>query len=435
MVETARVADSSEPPRRSGPAFALTLLLMAAQLVALLRYGATELWTLYAIFLIVGLICLVAVLFLRPLPPLTPARIGLLVVGVALLAQTALQPTLYGRGYALASLGWLVLFLAGWFTFVDERAPRWLMAGLILLAAFETIFGLVQALGGVDYIFGYFRGRGRIATGTLIARAHYAGLLNMLLPLYLSYVVVGVGGRGGSSRGEARARLWFFVLAGSFVGLAVVLSLSRGGVIALVMTLLFMTVMSRLRHRRVKGSNLAGAAPLVLLLAVIALGGAVGLDALLERFDPDDVGGRPTIYRTTVEMIADHPVTGVGPGMFEWRFPAYRPGHLVNKRFVHVHNDYLEIAVEWGVPLALLFWIFVGWRCFAASRVFLETRSPWRGTVALASAAGIFSILVHSLVDFNLHIPANLMAFAILLALAAWAAEAESRSRRQRNDP
>jgi hypothetical protein len=96
-----------------------------------------------------------------------------------------------------------------------------------------------------------------------------------------------------------------------------------------------------------------------------------------------------------------------------------------------VHNDYLETAVEWGVPVAVLFWIFVGWRCFAASRVFLETRNAWRGTVALASSAGIFSILVHSLVDFNLHIPASLMVFAMLLALAGWVGEAESRSRRR----
>ncbi len=430
MAETAPVADSSDLPRRSRLAFLLTTLLVASLAVALLRYGATELWTRYAIFLTVGTITLFAIVFLRPLPRLRPTSVAILAVGVALLLQTWLQPTLLGRGYVLAALGWLVFFLASWLTEVDDRVSRWLIVSLILIGAFEALFGLVQSLGGIDYIGSYFRDRGRIATGTLIARAHYAGLLNMLLPLYLSYVVVGAGGRSG--RGEARARLWFFVLAGSFVGLAVVLSLSRGGVISLVLTLLFMAGLSRIRRRRIKSSGLAGAAPVVLLLVVLALGTAVGLDALLERFDPDEVGGRPTIYKTTVEMIADHPVTGIGPGMFEWRFPAYRPAELIKKRFVHVHNDYLEIAVEWGLPVAILFWLFVAWRCYASGRVFLQSRNPWRATVALAASTGIFSILVHSLVDFNLHIASNLMVFAILLALAGWAVAGEQRSRERR---
>jgi O-antigen ligase len=407
----------------------LTLSLVGLLLVALLRYGATELWTLYAIFLAVGLAGLVAVLLLRPLPPLSAGFLGLAAVGAVLLIQVTLQPTLFGRGYVLAALGWLVLFVATWLTSIDDRVSRWLMVSLILIGAFEAVYGLVQSLGGVDYIGSYFRGRGRIATGTLIARAHYAGLLNMLLPLYLAYLVVGSGARRRGRSSEEGARLWFFVIAGSFVGLAVLLSLSRGGALALIATLLFVAVLSRRRSRGVRGSSASTVVPMVLLVAILALGGAIGLEALLERVDADQLGGRPTLYRTTLRMIADQPIQGVGPGMFEWVFPAYRPADLVNKRFVHVHNDYMEIAVEWGVPLALIFWGFVAWRWISSCRVFVRTRDPWRGTVALATAAGIFSILVHSLVDFNLHIPSNLMVFALLLALSGWVSRAEAVAR------
>lgn len=415
-----------------GLGFVLTLALVGLLVVALLRYGATELWTLYAIFLSLGAVALVALVFLRPLPRLSPGFVALAIAGALLLVRVTLEPTLYGRGYVLAAAGWLVLFLATWLTSIDDRASRWLVVSLILIGAFEAIYGLVQSLGGVDYIGSYFRGRGRIATGTLIARAHYAGLLNMLLPLFLAYLVVGGGRRRGPTRSEEQARLWFFVVAAAFVGLAVLLTLSRGGVLSLILTLLFVGALSRFRSRRVRHSRLAGTLPVVLLLAVLALGGAIGLDALLARFDSDEVGGRPTLYSTTLGMIVERPIGGFGPGMFEWAFPAYRPADLIKKRFVHVHNDYLEIAVEWGVPLALVFWGFVGWRWLMSCRVFLRTRDPWRATVALATAAGIFSILVHSLVDFNLHIPANLMVFAILLALSGWAASAEDSARREK---
>lgn len=410
----------------------LTLALTGLLLVALLRYGATELWTLYAIFLSVGLVVLVALVFLRPLPPLSAGFLALAAAGGYLLVQVALQPTLFGRGYVLAALGWLVLFLATWLTSLDDRVSRWLVLALILIGGFEAVYGLVQALGGVDYIGSYFRGRGRVATGTLIARAHYAGLLNMLLPLFLAYVVVGDGSARKTRGSEEAARLWFFVLAGSFVGLAVLLSLSRGGALSLIATLLFVAALSRFRNQRVRRSRLSEAMPVVLLLAILALGGAIGLDALLARVESDQVGGRPTLYRTTLRMIAEQPIDGVGPGMFEWVFPSYRPVDLISKRFVHVHNDYMEIAVEWGVPLALIFWGFVAWRWLFSCRVFLRTRDPWRGTVALATAAGIFSILVHSVVDFNLHIPANLMIFALLLALSGWVARAEDAARRKR---
>lgn len=416
-----------ERPRVLG--LLLTLSLAGLLLLALLRYGATELWTLYAIFLSVGLTVLVAAVFLRPLPELSPGFLALSAVGVVMLAQVALQPTLFGRGYVLAALGWLVLFLVTWLTSIDDRVSRWLIAALVLIGGFEAIYGLVQSLGGVDYIGSYFRGRGRIATGTLIARAHYAGLLNMLLPLFLAYVVVGNGTRRGSRRGEEGARLWFFIIAGSFVGLAILLSLSRGGALSLIATLLFVAALSRFRGQRVRRSRVAEAVPVMLLLGILALGGAIGLDALLARVDSDQVGGRPTLYRTTLRMIAEQPVDGIGPGMFEWVFPSYRPADLVNKRFVHVHNDYMEIAVEWGVPLALVFWGFVAWRWLSSCRVFMRTRDPWRGTVSLATAAGIFSILVHSVVDFNLHIPSNLMVFAMLLALSGWVSRAELASR------
>jgi len=130
---------------------------------------------------------------------------------------------------------------------------------------------------------------------------------------------------------------------------------------------------------------------------------------------------RTTVYRDSVKLIADNPIFGVGPGMYEWRF---RPYQTVDARlwFNRAHNDYLQSAAEWGIPMAVMFWGFVVWRFWRSIRVFFDSQDAWRGGIALGCAGGIFSILVHSLVDFNLQIPVNWMIFCMILGLS-WSVE------------
>ena len=113
--------------------------------------------------------------------------------------------------------------------------------------------------------------------------------------------------------------------------------------------------------------------------------------------------------------------------MYRWRFRPYQTEQL-DLRFDQAHNDYLQAAAEYGLPLALLFWAFVVWRFFRALFHFFDSRNPRTQGLALGAAAAIFTILVHSLVDFNLQIPANLATFALVLGLA-WGLES-LRSRR-----
>ena len=123
------------------------------------------------------------------------------------------------------------------------------------------------------------------------------------------------------------------------------------------------------------------------------------------------------VYQDTLALVADHPVVGVGPGMYVWRF---RPYQTVDgdRLYDHAHNDYLETAAEWGIVAAVAVWGFVFWRFLQANRVFLTSRSTGRQGLALGCAAGIFSVLVHSLVDFSLQLPAILMIFCTVVGLA-----------------
>ncbi len=112
---------------------------------------------------------------------------------------------------------------------------------------------------------------------------------------------------------------------------------------------------------------------------------------------------RLSIYEKTLHIIAEHPVSGVGPGNFIYAFPKWRPptatdGYISQQlhRFVnYTHNDYLQIASEAGIPAALFF------TAFWLSVLIYARKAP---LAAVGLTFGLGALLVHSLVDGNLTI-------------------------------
>ncbi len=403
----------------------------AALLWGLWHYGATETWELYRLFLWLLAPTLV-VAWTLPLELWRgPRGSALILVGCFLLAQVALRPTLEGRGYVLAALGWLGLFLSLGLASRGRSGVRQIVLFLVVAGAWESLYGLVQVLsndgsgGGDHQIYG--------ATGTLFNRNHFAGLLNMTLPLALGVLAAGHRDRRAhrSASSETRAYTWVMGLSCSLMGLAILLSLSRGGVLTLVSTLVLMTSMLLVSRRRSSDRGFPARVALWILIAALGLGLVVGLDGLTSRFADFSAGrdGRRMLYTDSLRMISDHPLFGVGPGMYRWRFRPYQTFDP-ERRYDHAHNDYLETAADWGIPAAFLFWGFVGWRLYRACRQFYAPhgrtrearRSSWRQGLALGCSGSIFSIAVHSLVDFNLQIPTHLTIFGAILGLA-WSLE------------
>ncbi len=418
---------------RRGWVTALVALVFGLVLAwGMLRFGGAETAILYRIFLLLLVPGTLAVVGLPMRRLASPRFVLVLVVGLLLLGGVALKPNLEGRGYVHLTVGWLALFLTLRVGLGNRSLIRFMAYVLILLGAVEALYGLAQAIGGVDFIGSYYRGSGRIATGTLINQNHFAGMLNMTLPLGLGILFSRYASRRrrDEPRSESLAVIWIVILASSLMGLAVLLSQSRGGTISLIATLLFLTFLLGFGRKLSRGRNLSGMVAWVLLATILGLGLVVGVDALLDRFGRLDQDlERFTIYSDTLEMIGDEPVTGVGPGMYRWRFRPYQTVDVA-RLYDHAHNDYLESAAEWGVPLALLVWGFVLWRFSRTVTVFLTSRDSERRGLALGCSAAIFSILTHSLVDFTLQIPALLMLFCTILGLA-WCLDV----RRRRNDP
>jgi len=116
-------------------------------------------------------------------------------------------------------------------------------------------------------------------------------------------------------------------------------------------------------------------------------------------------------------MLRDHPVLGVGLGGFETAYPRYQsfPSDLW---IDHAHNDYAEAVAETGLVGAVLIFSALALFFWLAFRDWSQRLRPGGSWIRLGAALGCSGMLVHSLVDFNLHIPANAAWFAVLAGIA-----------------
>jgi O-antigen ligase len=285
---------------------------------------------------------------------------------------------------------------------------------LVVIGIAEALYGLIQRFFSPGSVLGY-RGPYSSSSGTLINPNQFAGLLEMLIPAALGLAFV------AATRHRDVARSYVYILAGAFMGLALVSSLSRAGILSFMLTTLFLALLIKVR---LSGQWVAGGLGLG-LLALVTVGALwVGIGVVLEQYqelleqDALISEGRLFIYQDTLRLIANNPL-GVGHGKFKDVFRQYqtfRPAAL----FDHAHNDYLESAADLGLPIAIVFWGVVLFILVNSTRSFLAGGLSMDLQGALLGCIGaIFSILVHSFVDFNLQIPSNCMLFMSFLGLAA----------------
>ena len=198
---------------------------------------------------------------------------------------------------------------------------------------------------------------------------------------------------------------------------AFILAQSRGAWLSLAVSLLVMAGIL-LKKRMVKPGGV-----FLLLLVLAAVGSFVFLagpevsqraDTMAvvtveETVQEDSFRTRLLIWRGALDMIKENPLVGTGIGTFVWAFPRYRPAGLITMSH-YAHNDYLHIAAEMGV---LAFFIAV-WMLVALLRA--GTRKKDLSPETLGCTIGVLSVALHGLVDFNFHIPANMLLCVVFAA-------------------
>jgi O-antigen ligase len=293
-----------------------------------------------------------------------------------------------------------------------ETSIRRFFLFLVWIGVLEAVLGLVQYFVSPGWILGYQNVFYK-TSGTLINRNHFAGLLEMLIPVTMGLAY------SSARRFESLARPYLWLLAGAFMGLALIYSASRMGIFSFFATAAFVATLLRFRKSQRRTSFALGFGIVGLVLA-----GAlwVGIDDIIRRYS-ELAGEEATLrevrffaFQDELRMIAANP-GGVGTGMFQDRFRQYQKFHL-DMLFDHAHNDYFETAAEWGLPVAAALWSFLIFVVIRGVRLFASVDSPEQRGILLACTGAIFSILLHSLTDFNLQIPSNAMLFFTFVGIS-----------------
>jgi O-antigen ligase len=250
--------------------------------------------------------------------------------------------------------------------------------------------------------------------GPYVDRDHYAGLMEMVIPLSASFVL------SRPKRDPRNGLLWFAVL---IPVVSVLLTGSRGGFVALLVETSIMGWILIWRSPRQERRAIVATTGLVLIgVAAIFFWLVPGIIlsklGSARNYVPDRSGGRLVLWRGALGIILDHPLMGTGMGSFVTAYPAYQRDaqDLVVE---HAHNDYLEALTETGVlggVLILAALIAFIRHTFTNLAVRLKREARW---IQLGAAIACCGLLIHSFADFNLHIPANAAWFAFCAGLAS----------------
>jgi O-antigen ligase len=345
-----------------------------------------------------------------PISPLLPPMLALnfLAFGQILFRGTASAYDTRIELQLLAAVT-LLLFLAtqAFRTTDDWRFFVWFVMTLGFIVA---VFGILQHLtfNGKLYWFREMR-YGGIPFGPYVNRNHFAGFAELVIPIALVPLVLG----------KVRRERWFAVgLLALFPLGALFLSASRGGILSFAAELALLTLLLILR--RAGGKHvLAGA---VVLLSAFMLVSWLGARQILERFSSMQSlevtsGKRASMRVDTWHIFREHPWTGTGLGTLQIIFPAYET--LYDAKIVnHSHNDYLEALAETGIVGAACCAWFLAALFFHSLRSLLLQDKSFAAALHLSGLISCTGFLVHSFVDFNLHIPSNALLFFLMANLA-----------------
>jgi O-antigen ligase len=384
--------------------------LAAILMFGVLAFGAVENWALFVMSAtVVGLlICWSAEQMIRGRVQFTrsPMYLPLVGFGVIIVTQYVTQATAYLYATRSSLLTAIVLGML-FFVATESLSSRHDMDRFTsVFAAFGfilAVFAIAQHFASPNRIYWTFLPPDAgLVFGPYVNRNHFAGIMELLTPFAFVPAF-------DSHRPMAKRVLLAFIAC--IMASAIVLSQSRAGMLAFAAQVIcFYCLFARESKRR---------SLLLVLIAILAASVFMGLwlsgGRALDRFaEVHDL--RLRIAHDCLRMASQHPWFGWGAGTFESVYPEFR-SYTSAFAVDHAHNDYLEALVETGVAgLAMVFaFIVVLYRTALRS---LASRSWSRTGPRAAALVGCTGLLLHSVADFNMHIPANAAMFLVLAAIA-----------------
>lgn len=238
--------------------------------------------------------------------------------------------------------------------------------------------------------------------------ANVAGsALTVLLPLGFAGVV------WAWRTGARDNKLWLFIALGGALSLligmsALILSASRGawlGLLAGAVAVIWLALRRRLSEATGKRHLLDGLALTVLLVGLTGYWLAFQQAELAQFLGSVTVGEsavtRPVLWQDALALIGDYPITGSGLDSTMMVYSTY--GRLLHVGYItHMHNLFLQIAVEQGIPALIIFLgllLIAGWSLLRAC----GRQQTGVAVFCFAAVASLTALVVHGLVDAGLY--------------------------------
>ncbi len=408
----------------------ILFLLLGMMIFAPLAFGAVEEWSvlvIQGISIAIFILWLVR-LWLNPKPKLLWPPLAWVVVAFTIYAV--------GRYFtadieyvARAEVIQVLLFAFVFFVVVNnlhgQSESQVISFTLIALGTAISGYAVFQMVTHSERVWNVYSGYVGRAGGTYVSPNAFAGLLELLLPLALGYLLA------GRVSIVTRILLGYAVLA---MGGGLAATFSRAGWVSCGVGCLFVLLVL-VCHRNHRWRAL-------LCLVVLLAGGGLFVGKYLSKttgfadriVKPDasapgvlDTLTRFVIWRAAEQMWQDNFWCGVGPAHFDYRFREYRP-ELIQERPNRAHNDYINLLADWGTIGGLIVFAGMGIFIFALAKTWPHVRRAEdafrsgqsnRFAFFIGATGGLLALTVHSTCDFNLHIPANALVGVTLLALLA----------------
>jgi O-antigen ligase len=417
--------EATYTPSRGTELTGIGVVLVFVLLAAPLPFGAVQAWAWGALALAASVLLLWwAVTSVRQgvvrfvWSPLYLPGLSFLLLGVVQLLGDCTHDA-HGTREALLKLATdlTFFFLAAQFFPISRGAWHRLGFAVTVFAFLLALFAVLQFYSDPTRIYWSVKPRwpGWIF-GPYVNHNHYAGLMEMLIPVACGYML--------TRRAILPARL-LMAVAVLLPFASVFLSGSRGGSVALsIEACLFIGILLRnasvLERTKLAQSALlgiAGAALVFFWMDTNQMSRRLATVFEVSRLPEVGLAGRKATILDSLRMLRDHPWMGTGLGSFEVAFPPYQ-SLPTDDVWDHAHNDLVEALAETGLVGGLLITAALA---FFFRLAFTDLRARLRlpdGWLQVGAAVGCCGLLVHSLCDFNLHIPANAAWFAVC---AAWA--------------
>ena len=284
---------------------------------------------------------------------------------------------------------------------------------VIVIAIFGFVyafFAILQAVLSPGKIYGIYEANSAQPFGSFVNRNNFAAYMEMTIAVPLGMLFSG---------SVARDKRLLYITGIALMGVALLLSGSRGGLIALlaeVILLVVLTTGAKSRTGLFIRSGLAALLIIGIVIGSIFVGGESTLTRIAETTASGDVTtDRSHIWSVTTQVIVNTMPLGAGLGALG---TAYTPFDTYSglARVEQAHKDYLQVAADAGlvgivIGLFFLLWLFRQGMSSAA------VSNSYRRGVAVGAIAGCFAVLVHSIFDFVLHITAVSVMFITLMTL------------------